>query len=66
LLEKIEKELKTDFIPELYDRAMEKLFDEKYYEAELDSDEEKAAARAKDVDLKLMKDQEPTEGESSH
>jgi hypothetical protein len=45
---------------------MEKLFDEKYYEAELDSDEEKAAARAKDVDLKLMKDQEPTEGESSH
>ncbi len=34
LIEKIEKELKTDFIPELYDRAMEKMFDEKYYEAE--------------------------------
>jgi hypothetical protein len=33
-MEKIEKELKTDFIPELYDKAMEKMFDEKYYEAE--------------------------------
>ena len=34
LVEKIEKELKTDFIPELYDRAMEKMFDEKYYTTE--------------------------------
>lgn len=32
LLEKVEKELKTEFIPELYDRAMDKMFDEKYYE----------------------------------
>lgn len=32
LLEKAEKELKTEFIPELYDRTMEKMFDEKYYE----------------------------------
>ena len=31
LLEKLEKELKTEFIPELYDKAMEKMFDEKYY-----------------------------------
>lgn len=66
LLEKIEKELKTDFIPELYDRAMEKMFDEKYYEAEgLDSDEEKAAARAKDLNVKLLKDQEPEAASSS-
>lgn len=56
LLEKIEKELKTDFIPELYDRAMEKMFDEKYYEAELDADEEKAAARALDINIGLMND----------
>ena len=32
LLEKMEKELKTEFIPELYDRAMEKMFDDRYYE----------------------------------
>jgi hypothetical protein len=32
LLEKIEKELKTEFIPELYDKTMEKMFDQKYYE----------------------------------
>ncbi len=32
ILEKIEKELKTEFIPELYDRAMDKVFDQKYYE----------------------------------
>lgn len=34
LLDKIEKELKTDFDPELYDRAMERMFDDRYYEAE--------------------------------
>jgi hypothetical protein len=56
LVEKIEKELKTDFIPELYDRAMEKMFDEKYYEAE-DVDAEKAA-NAKDIDMKLMADED--------
>ena len=56
LLEKIEKELKTDFIPELYDRAMEKMFDEKYYEAE-DEEGEKVAT-AKDIDMKLMADEE--------
>lgn len=32
LLEKAEKELKTDFIPELYDKTMNKMFGEKYYE----------------------------------
>lgn len=56
LVEKIEKELKTDFIPELYDRAMEKMFDDKYY-----TTEDKAAEKlvhAKDIDMKLMKDEE--------
>jgi protein KRI1 len=56
MLERMEKELKTDFIPELYDKAMEKVFDEKYYEA---SDQEgKKAARAKDLNLKLIKDED--------
>lgn len=56
LVEKIEKELKTDFIPELYDRAMEKMFDDKYY-----TTEDKAAEKlvhAKEIDMKLMKDEE--------
>lgn len=56
LVEKIEKELKTDFIPELYDRAMEKMFDEKYYTTE-DKGAEKLV-NAKDIDMKLMKDEE--------
>jgi len=55
-VEKIEKELKTDFIPELYDKAMEKMFDERYYEQE-DLEGERAA-KEKDIDLKLMADEE--------
>jgi hypothetical protein len=55
MLEKLEKELKTEFIPELYDRAMEKMFDEKYYEKE---EAEKDVVANKDIDLKLFKDQE--------
>lgn len=61
LLEKLEKELRTEFIPELYDRAMEKMFDEKYYEAE--DSEGKAVVEAKNIDLKLMKDEELNEEE---
>lgn len=33
-MEKAEKELKTEFIPELYDKTMEKMFDDRYYEME--------------------------------
>ena len=33
LLEKAERELQTEFIPDLYDKAMEQIFDEKYYAA---------------------------------
>lgn len=32
VLEKAEKELKTDFIPELYDKNMSKVFGDKYYD----------------------------------
>lgn len=56
MLEKAEKELKTEFIPELYDRTMEKMFDEKYYEQE--DKQAKKAAKRKDLDLRLMNDDE--------
>ena len=52
----MEKELKTDFIPELYDKAMEKVFDERYYGA---SDEDEGSATAKDLTVRLIKDQDP-------
>ena len=55
LLEKAEKELNTEFIPDLYDKAMETLFDEKYYEAE-DVDGENLE-KTKDIDVQLMNDQ---------
>ena len=56
LLERAEKELKTDFIPELYDKTMEKMFDDKYYEME-DKHASKMV-KEKDIDLKLMNDQD--------
>ena len=56
LLEKVEKELKTEFIPELYDRAMEKMFDEHYYEVEDATD--RKAVKQKHLDLQLMNDEE--------
>jgi len=31
LLDKVEKELNSEFIPDLYDKAMDQVFDEKYY-----------------------------------
>ena len=62
LLEKIEKELKTDFIPELYDKAMERMFDDKYYE-EPDA-EAHHTAKSKDINVKLMNDEEINEEES--
>jgi hypothetical protein len=36
----VQKELETEFIPDLYDKAMGKMFNEKYYEVE---DEEAVA-----------------------
>ena len=56
LLERAEKELKTDFIPELHDKTMEKMFDDKYYEME-DKHASKMV-KEKDIDLKLMNDQD--------
>ena len=34
LLDKVEKELNSEFIPAMYDRAMDNIFDEKYYKVE--------------------------------
>lgn len=56
LLEKAEKELKTEFIPELYDKTMEKMFDEKYYEME--DKEAKKLEKQKQINLKLLNDEE--------
>lgn len=55
LLERAEKELNTDFIPDLYDKTMAALFDESYYKAE-DVDGENLE-KTKDIDVQLMNDQ---------
>jgi len=54
LLEKAEKELQTEFIPDLYDKAMEQMFDQKYYNDDADGGD---IAEQQDIDLKLLKDQ---------
>lgn len=65
ILEKIEKELKTDFIPEMYDRAMDKMFDEKYYQDGDDTKkEDRKAAKARDLNIKLLKDQDLPENDN--
>lgn len=56
VLEKFEKELKTEFIPELYDKSMDRVFDEKFYEAEQDKKEKKLIKKGQDLNLKLLKD----------
>ncbi len=55
LLEKAEKELRTEFIPELYDRTMQKMFGEKYYEDE--EEENLEGQKQKKLNLKLLKDE---------
>ena len=51
-MDKAEKELQTEFIPDLYDKAMEQMFDDKYYNAE----DTKDVAEQQDLDMKLLKD----------
>ena len=62
LVEKIQKELETEFIPELYDKTMQKMFGDKYYEAS--DDDAKEAERNKAIDLNLMNDGEVENEES--
>jgi len=52
-MDKAEKELQTEFIPDLYDKTMETLFDQKYYDA---SDDDKALGEDKEVDMQLLND----------
>jgi len=54
LVLKIQKELETEFIPELYDKTMQKMFGDKYYEAS--DDDAKIATSNKAIDLNLIKD----------
>jgi hypothetical protein len=61
LVEKIQKELETEFIPELYDKTMTKMFGDKYYEAS--DDDAKDAEKNKAIDLNLMKDEEEVDGQ---
>ena len=58
VIDRIQKELEADFIPDLYDKSMTKVFGEKYYEAEQDSNEEEEIEAERDIDLKLMRDAE--------
>jgi len=54
LYEKAEKELNTAFIPDLYDKTMDQLFGDKYYETkDVDGDN---LEKTKDIDFKLMND----------
>ena len=54
LLEKAEKELNTEFIPDLYDKTMDAIFDDKYYAA--DDIEGKNLEKTKDIDMQILKD----------
>ena len=56
LVERVQKELETEFIPDVYDKTMSKMFSERYYEDGDDEDEHDIEAN-KAIDLKLLKDQ---------
>lgn len=49
LLEKAEKELNTEFIPDLYDKTMDAIFDEKYYKSA--NNDGKELENNKDIDM---------------
>ena len=49
LLEKAEKELNTEFIPDLYDKTMDAIFDEKYYKSS--NTDGKELENNKDIDI---------------
>ena len=57
LVERIQKELETEFIPDLYDKTMTKMFGDKYYEAEEIEDEADIEAE-RGIDLKLLQDRD--------
>jgi hypothetical protein len=52
-MKKLEKEMNTVFIPELYDKAMDKAFDDKYM---AESDDDQGLEQDKDLNINLLKD----------
>ena len=54
LIERVQKELETEFIPDLYDKTMAKMFNERYYEDEVDALDEQDIEVNKAIDLKLL------------
>lgn len=56
LIERVSKELETEFIPDVYDKTMAKMFNDKYYEDSNVEDEEFDIETNKGIDLKLLKD----------
>lgn len=55
LLDRAEKELQTEFIPDLYDKTMDALFDDKYYQASDVGSEDMESQ--KDLDYQLLNDE---------
>lgn len=55
LIERVQKELETEFIPDVYDKTMARLFNDKYYDDAADGDEQEIEAN-KGVDIKLLTD----------
>lgn len=60
LVERVQKELETEFIPELYDKTMSKMFSDKYYEQS--DDDAKKAHKNKAIDVNLMRDASDVSG----
>lgn len=56
LVERVQKELETEFIPDVYDKTMTRMFNEKYYEDEADQDGHEIEGN-KAIDMKLLQDQ---------
>ena len=58
LVERVSKELESEFIPDVYDKTMAKMFSDKYYEDDNDMEDEQEfdIEANKAIDLKLLKD----------
>lgn len=54
IVERVAKELESEFIPDLYDKTMTKMFSEKYYEDVSDQDMEENP----DLNLNLLQDKD--------
>lgn len=65
MIDRVQKELETEFIPDVYDKTMAKMFNERYYEDEVDEDEHDIEAN-KAIDLKLLQDRGDQVEEDAH